>query len=115
VPPAPAPPAGERPAGELRGLWERLGTDDAAAAFDAMGKLAETPGPTTSFLNEQLAALAPGPEAGPDLRRGLRAVEVLEQLRTADARRALERLAGQAPAGRIQEEARAAAGRMKGE
>jgi RNA polymerase sigma factor (sigma-70 family) len=111
VRPAEAPPAGERDPGELADLWDRLGAADAAAAFTAMGKLAETPGPTAPFLREQLAAVRDA-DSGPDRHRGLRGVEVLEQLRTAEAVRALRLLAEQAPAGLIRDEARDAAARL---
>jgi WD40 repeat protein len=44
--------------------------------------------------------------------RGLRAIEVLERIGTADARRQLERLAGEAPSQRMRNEARMAVGRL---
>lgn len=61
---------------------------------------------------ERLLANLGGPVRSPEVLRGLRAVEVLEHIGTVEARRELERLAREAPAGRLRKEARAAVGRL---
>jgi hypothetical protein len=114
------------PAGDLQELWAHLGEGDASLAFGAMGVLARLPRQAVPFLQEHLLAALPAEEerssrGGADVSglalsaehlRQLRALEVLEQLATADARQALELLAESAPASRLRAEARAALGRL---
>jgi RNA polymerase sigma factor (sigma-70 family) len=61
---------------------------------------------------EQLLAKMDGLVQSPEVLRGLRAVEVLEQIGTAEARRQLERLAREAPGTRMKKEAKTAAQRL---
>jgi hypothetical protein len=63
---------------------------------------------------EQLLQKLEGPITSPELLRNLRALEVLEQLGTAEARGLLEALAKGAPGHRMTEEARAALRRLAG-
>jgi hypothetical protein len=62
---------------------------------------------------ERLLEQADGVEHAPDRVRALRAVEVLERVGSADARRTLERLAAGAPLARLTREAQAALDRLK--
>jgi RNA polymerase sigma factor (sigma-70 family) len=61
---------------------------------------------------QRLLGKLDGPVRAAEVLRGLRAIEVLEQIGTAEARRLLERLARAAPGGRIEKEAKAALERL---
>jgi len=59
----------------------------------------------------ELLLAEPGLVRSPELRRQVRAVEVLERVGGAEARRVLEALAGGAPEARLTQEAKAALAR----
>jgi hypothetical protein len=93
----------------------------AARELEKLGELAEPalrqaldgrPSAEVRRQAERLLANLGGPVQSPEVLRGLRAVEMLEHIGTAEARRELERLAREAPAGRLRKEARAAVGRL---
>jgi RNA polymerase sigma factor (sigma-70 family) len=82
-------------------------------AEPALRKLLEgKPGPEVRRRAEQLLAKLDGLVQAPEVLRGLRAIEVLEQIGTAEAQRQLERLAREAPGGRMKKAAKAAAERL---
>jgi hypothetical protein len=103
--------AGKLSAAELADLWTGLGAEDAATAYRAMGLLGSAPRQAVPFLQEHLLTPAPADPRDGEL-RGLRAVEVLEQLATPDARQVLTTLAERAGGGRLGREATAALGRL---
>jgi hypothetical protein len=93
----------------------------ATRELEKLGELAESalrkfldgkPSAEARRRAEQLLAKLDGLELAPEVLRGLRAIEVLEQIGTAKARRQLERLAREAPGGRMKKEAKAAAQRL---
>jgi hypothetical protein len=101
----------ELSADELRDLWTRLGDADAAAAYQAMNRLGRAPKQAVPFVQERLLALASSPLQAGDL-RALRAVEVLELLANAEARRALKTLVEEAKGSWLGAEATAALERL---
>jgi RNA polymerase sigma factor (sigma-70 family) len=98
-------------AGELADLWAQLGDADAATANRAMGLLGQAPRQSVPFLQERLLELV-AVEPQPGTWHGLRAVEVLEQLGSAEARHVLQRLAERAGQDRLGREAAAALQRL---
>jgi WD40 repeat protein len=93
----------------------------AARELEKLGELAEPalrqaldgrPSAEVRRQAERLLANLGGPVQAPEVLRGLRSVEVLEYIGTAEARRQLERLAREAPAGRLRKEAKAAVERL---
>jgi RNA polymerase sigma factor (sigma-70 family) len=93
----------------------------AARELEKLGELAEPalrkalagqPGAEVRRQVERLLAKLDGPVRAAEVRRGLRAVEVLEQVGTPEAQRELARLAREAPGGRIEKEAKGALKRL---
>jgi WD40 repeat protein len=105
--PAPRPPS----AAELRALWDDLASKDGARAYRAMGALSKAGAPSVALLKERLLK-GKGPAQAVGLVRGLRAIEILERLGTAEARGVLEALAGGASEARLAREARASLKRL---
>jgi WD40 repeat protein len=121
-------PKGSLSAKDLESLWADLAGKDAAEAYYAGGRLLSDPATTSAFLGEQLRptadkagardsddGLLKGGWTAPtaEERRQTRAVWVLEQIGSADARKTLERLAGGAAAARQTREAKSALQRLK--
>jgi dipeptidyl aminopeptidase/acylaminoacyl peptidase len=93
----------------------------AVRALEKLGGLAEPalrkvlegqPSPEVQRQAERLLSKIKEFVPSGEVLRGLRAIEVLEQIGTADARRQLERLAGEAPSQRMRNEARMAVARL---
>jgi hypothetical protein len=85
--------------------------DQAREALQA--RLGENPPLEVRQRVEQLLARLDGPQDRPEWLRGLRAVEVLERVGSAEARRFLEQLAGGAPGADLTRQAADALGRLK--
>jgi hypothetical protein len=93
----------------------------AVRALEKLGELAEPalrkvlegqPSPEVQRQAERLLSKLKEFVPAGEVLRGLRAIEVLERIGTADARRQLERLAGEAPSQRMRNEARMAVARL---
>jgi len=95
----------------LMDLWNQLGDADAAAAYQAMNRLGRAPKQAVPFVQERLLTLASSDLQAGDL-RALRAVEVLELLANAEARRALKTLVEEARGSWLGTEATAALERL---
>jgi WD40 repeat protein len=93
---------------ELDALWAEL-DGKAEPAYRAVWKLARAPKQSVPYLAEKLKTARP-----PEARRMPRAIEVLEHAGTADARRALQSLAGGATDSPLTGEAQAAVRRLAG-
>jgi RNA polymerase sigma factor (sigma-70 family) len=120
----PAPAAGD----EVRRLIADLDAADfgrreaASARLAQLGEQAEEAlqearkRPASAEQRRRIEALlvAPGLVRSPELRRQVRAVEVLERVGGAEARRVLEALARGAPEARLTQEAKAALARLAG-
>jgi hypothetical protein len=102
----------------LEQLWEDLAGDNQVQAYKAILELSDQDGKAVALLKARLKPardktaddgkpLPPG-----ELLRGVRAVEVLERIGTAEARAVLLTLAGGAP-GRLTREAQAALERLR--
>jgi RNA polymerase sigma factor (sigma-70 family) len=107
-------------ASHLAEFWERLASDDAATAYQAIRTLAGTPAISIPYIRERLSPVTASAEASATsltnpFIRGMRAVEVLELAGTADARASLKSLAGGASAAQLTLAARAALARFQGE
>ena len=95
----------EKAAGELERWGER--------AVPALRRaLVGGPSPEARRQIERLLGRLDGPVTAPEALRAVRAVEVLEQAGTPEARRVLEALAGGAPEARLTREAKASLGRL---
>jgi WD40 repeat protein len=105
--PTPRPPG----AAELRNLWEDLASKDGVRAFRAVRALSKVGAPGVEFLKDRLlTGKAPAQQVG--LVRGLRALEVLERLKTPEARAVLQAVARGASEDRLRDEARASLQRL---
>jgi RNA polymerase sigma factor (sigma-70 family) len=118
----PAPPAGD----EVRRLIADLDAADFRRREAASARLAQLGEQAEEALQEarkrsasveqrrriDLLLAAPGLVRSPELRRQVRAVEVLERVGGAEARRVLEALARGAPEARLTQEAKTALGRL---
>jgi WD40 repeat protein len=87
-----APPGVELSRGELAGLWTDLADEDTARAYRAQRRLAAAPRDAIPLLRGKLHP----PASAPQLQMG-RALEVLEQIGTGEARQVLEDLTKAAP------------------
>jgi hypothetical protein len=103
----------------LAQLWDRLGGDDVAQAYDAMALLGAAPAQAVPFLEAKLLSTTlppgdrtPGPSPSDERLRLSRALEVLELADTVGAREALARLAEKADGIVLADEARAGLGRL---
>jgi WD40 repeat protein len=99
---------------ELAGLWTDLADEDAFRANRAQRRLLTSPGQAVNYLKDRLRPVGrPDEIASAEQVRVWRAVELLEHIRTPDARRVLRALAGPAPQGRLPREAAAALDRLE--
>jgi WD40 repeat protein len=112
---------------ELEALWDDLAGADAGRAYRAIWTLAGAAGQAVPLLEarlrpaegkadrhggEKIPLDPPAAAPHPEWLRVLRALEVLERIRTPQAYRLVRALAAGAPAARVTEEARAALGRL---
>jgi RNA polymerase sigma factor (sigma-70 family) len=95
---SPGPPGQQLTPRELESLWSDLADPDGTRAFQGMWTLIRRPRQAVPFLKERLppagkATAAPKEPLNADKLRALRALEVLEQTATPEARRVLQNLA----------------------
>jgi WD40 repeat protein len=106
----PRPPAVRLTGDEIRDLSKLLASDDAPAAQRAVWRLVDAGEQTTAFLAKELFVVKE--EASPRLRQ-VRAVQVLESIRTEAACGLLQQLVEKHPAAPVRADAKAALERIR--
>jgi RNA polymerase sigma factor (sigma-70 family) len=98
---------------ELNKCWKDLASDDAAAAFRAMGVLCSAPLQAVRMFAGKLSP-ADSPDTNPDELQSLRAVEVLERIATDEAKSMLKKLAAGNQDSKLTREAKRSLERLSG-